>query len=134
MTWLIRERLITLFCSRFFLLLDTLLLAYRHDAEVRNDRPLHPSVVQSHRLICVQVSLDQIADSSLWLRWYGRIRASTDIEVEDVAIRRTVAVTVGTLWGWVVTQYVFPFEARKEMRKGLTEYVKLGTSQLCQFS
>jgi hypothetical protein len=45
----------------------------------------------------------------------------TDYDVEEIAFHRTVAVTVGTLWGLFVTRYVFPFEARKELRDGISE-------------
>lgn len=47
----------------------------------------------------------------------------TNYDVEDIAFHRTVAVTLGTLWGLFVTRYIFPFEARKELRDGISESV-----------
>ena len=44
----------------------------------------------------------------------------TGYDIEDIALHRTIAVTVGTLWGLFVTRFCFPFEARKELRAGLS--------------
>ena len=41
--------------------------------------------------------------------------------MEEIAFHRTVAVTAGTLWGLFVTRYIFPFEARRELRDGISE-------------
>lgn len=47
----------------------------------------------------------------------------SNYDVEEIAFHRTIAVTIGTLWGLFVTRYVFPFEARKELRDGISEWV-----------
>jgi hypothetical protein len=35
------------------------------------------------------------------------------------------AVGAGVIWGLIVTSYIWPFEARRELRRGLSEYVSL---------
>ncbi|CAD6565032.1 MAG: hypothetical protein CYPHOPRED_005032 [Cyphobasidiales sp. Tagirdzhanova-0007] len=45
----------------------------------------------------------------------------TNYDIEEIAFHRTVSVVAGTIWGVIVTRYVFPSEARKEMRSGLSE-------------
>ncbi|GAA5929392.1 hypothetical protein JCM3775_002329 [Rhodotorula graminis] len=45
-----------------------------------------------------------------------------DIPVESIALHRFAAVTVGVLWGLLVSSYVWPFEARRELRSGLSEF------------
>lgn len=42
-------------------------------------------------------------------------------DVEEIAFHRIVAVSAGTIWGLIVTRFVFPVEARQELRKGLSE-------------
>ncbi|KAG1467314.1 hypothetical protein G6F56_004478 [Rhizopus delemar] len=43
------------------------------------------------------------------------------IDVIELAFMRCATVSVGVLIGLVVTTYIWPFEARKEMRKGLSD-------------
>ncbi|KAM0753945.1 hypothetical protein T439DRAFT_378053 [Meredithblackwellia eburnea MCA 4105] len=45
-----------------------------------------------------------------------------DAHVIQIAGQRSIAVALGVLWGLVVTQYVWPLEARRELRKGLSEF------------
>ncbi|BGP14019.1 hypothetical protein JCM10213v2_001957 [Rhodosporidiobolus nylandii] len=45
-----------------------------------------------------------------------------DLPVVSIALHRVVAVVVGVLWGLVLTTYVWPFEARRELRHGLAEF------------
>lgn len=51
----------------------------------------------------------------------------TGHNIEEIAVHRIAAVTVGTLWGLFVTRQIFPYEARKELRHGLSEYVAFPT-------
>ncbi|CEQ42719.1 SPOSA6832_04576, partial [Sporobolomyces salmonicolor] len=44
-----------------------------------------------------------------------------DTHVVSIAFHRFVAVTVGVLYGLLANTYVWPFEARRELRKGLSE-------------
>ncbi|GAA5896763.1 hypothetical protein JCM6882_005029 [Rhodosporidiobolus microsporus] len=46
----------------------------------------------------------------------------TDTHVVSTAFHRFVAVVVGVLWGLFINTYVWPFEARRELRKGLSEF------------
>jgi len=41
--------------------------------------------------------------------------------VITIAIHRAVAVTVGVLWAFVVSQFWWPAEARRELGKALSE-------------
>ncbi|GAA5920193.1 hypothetical protein JCM1841_006641 [Sporobolomyces salmonicolor] len=45
-----------------------------------------------------------------------------DTHVVSIAFHRFVAVTVGVLYGLLANTYVWPFEARRELRKGLSEF------------
>ncbi|GAA6026876.1 hypothetical protein JCM8097_005927 [Rhodosporidiobolus ruineniae] len=42
--------------------------------------------------------------------------------VTEVAFRRFIAVCAGVLWALVINTYVWPFEARRELRRGLSEF------------
>lgn len=52
----------------------------------------------------------------------------SDYDVEEIAYYRIVAVSAGTIWGLIVTRYVFPVEARHELRNGISEYVEAADS------
>jgi hypothetical protein len=43
------------------------------------------------------------------------------IEVEEIAIRRTIDVIVGVLWATVLTHAIWPMEARRELTRGLSD-------------
>ncbi|GAA5970105.1 hypothetical protein JCM11641_000271 [Rhodosporidiobolus odoratus] len=45
-----------------------------------------------------------------------------DVEVVSIAFHRSVAVVVGVLWGLFINTCVWPFEARRELRHGLSEF------------
>ncbi|GAA5911771.1 hypothetical protein JCM8208_005592 [Rhodotorula glutinis] len=45
-----------------------------------------------------------------------------DVRVESIALHRSAAVAVGVVWGLLVSSYVWPFEARRELRSGLSEF------------
>ncbi|GAA5865956.1 hypothetical protein JCM8547_002896 [Rhodosporidiobolus lusitaniae] len=45
-----------------------------------------------------------------------------DLEVGSIAYHRFVAVVVGVLWGLLFSTYIWPFEARRELRRGLSEF------------
>ncbi|GAA6001060.1 hypothetical protein JCM10207_007394 [Rhodosporidiobolus poonsookiae] len=45
-----------------------------------------------------------------------------DTEVTSIAFHRFVAVIAGVLWALVINTYVWPFEARRELRKGLSQF------------
>lgn len=42
-------------------------------------------------------------------------------EVEEIAVHRSISVTVGVLWATILNQLVWPFEARRELAGGLSE-------------
>lgn len=44
------------------------------------------------------------------------------LHIETITYHRAVAVAIGVLWGLIVTAYWWPYVARKELRKGLTEF------------
>lgn len=44
-----------------------------------------------------------------------------DVPIFSIAFHRSIAVAFGVLWGLFVTSYVWPYEARRELRKGLAE-------------
>ncbi|KAL8290329.1 hypothetical protein RQP46_002587 [Phenoliferia psychrophenolica] len=45
-----------------------------------------------------------------------------DTHVVAVAYHRAIAVGFGVLWGLFINSYIWPLEARRELRKGLSEY------------
>ncbi|EPQ26564.1 uncharacterized protein PFL1_05886 [Pseudozyma flocculosa PF-1] len=45
------------------------------------------------------------------------------IEVEQIAFQRTVSVLVGVLWATVLNQLVWPFEARRELARGVSDLI-----------
>jgi hypothetical protein len=42
--------------------------------------------------------------------------------VVEVAVKRSVAVTVGVIWAFIVSRVWWPSEARRELGKALGEY------------
>ncbi|GAA6057794.1 hypothetical protein JCM3770_001043 [Rhodotorula araucariae] len=56
-------------------------------------------------------------------------RREVDLHAPSVAFHRFIAVTVGVLWGLLINSYIWPFEARRELRRGLSEFF-LNTSYL----
>ncbi|GJN88427.1 hypothetical protein Rhopal_001393-T1 [Rhodotorula paludigena] len=45
-----------------------------------------------------------------------------DTRVVSIAFHRSIAVIVGVMWGLLINSYVWPFEARRELRRGLSEF------------
>ncbi|KAJ8295574.1 putative membrane protein [Rhodotorula toruloides] len=45
-----------------------------------------------------------------------------DVPIGSIAFHRSAAVIFGVAWGLIVNSYVWPFEARRELRKGLSEF------------
>jgi hypothetical protein len=54
---------------------------------------------------------------------YNHKNEEVVIEVIELAFMRCATVSAGVLIGLFVTAYVWPFEARKEMRKGLSDFL-----------
>ncbi|GAA6011619.1 hypothetical protein JCM11491_004707 [Sporobolomyces phaffii] len=52
-----------------------------------------------------------------------------DVPIFSIAFHRSIAVAFGVIYGLVLTSYVWPYEARRELRKGLAEFF-LNTSHL----
>lgn len=52
---------------------------------------------------------------------YNHINEDVVIDVVELAFMRCATVSAGVLIGLIVTAYIWPFEARKEMRKGLSD-------------
>ncbi|CAO3625347.1 unnamed protein product [Cunninghamella blakesleeana] len=50
-------------------------------------------------------------------------RETNNIEVWRIAIQRCVAILVGVILGLIATCYVWPYEARVELRKGLSDFI-----------
>ncbi|KAI9306638.1 Fusaric acid resistance protein-like-domain-containing protein [Cunninghamella echinulata] len=50
-------------------------------------------------------------------------RDTNNIEVWRMAIVRCVAILVGVILGLIATAYVWPYEARVELRKGLSDFI-----------
>lgn len=50
-------------------------------------------------------------------------REANNIEVWRLAIQRCVAILVGVILGLIATCYVWPYEARVELRKGLSDFL-----------
>ena len=71
----------------------------------------YPKYATSGRLVLLSFNLTAL---------YAYNVRHTGYDIEDIALHRTIAVTVGTLWGLFVTRFCFPFEARKELRAGLS--------------
>ncbi|BGP30214.1 hypothetical protein JCM10296v2_001966 [Rhodotorula toruloides] len=46
----------------------------------------------------------------------------SDVPIGSIAFNRSAAVIFGVAWGLIVNSYVWPFEARRELRKGLSEF------------
>lgn len=45
----------------------------------------------------------------------------TNVEAEQVAFQRTVAVTIGVIWATMLNHLLWPNEARRELTLGLSE-------------
>ncbi|CAG8457794.1 15366_t:CDS:2 [Racocetra fulgida] len=55
------------------------------------------------------------------------IRNSKSTEISEIALYRFIAVGTGVVWGVLVTSYWWPYEARVELRKGLSQlFVNMG--------
>lgn len=52
---------------------------------------------------------------------FNHINEDGTIDVVELAFMRCATVSAGVLIGLIVTAYIWPFEARKEMRKGLSD-------------
>jgi hypothetical protein len=50
-------------------------------------------------------------------------RETNDIEVWELATQRCFAILVGVVFGLIATIYVWPYEARVELRKGLSDFL-----------
>lgn len=50
-------------------------------------------------------------------------RDTNNIEVWRLALQRCVAILVGVVFGLVATAYIWPYEARVELRKGLSDFL-----------
>ncbi|KAI8370348.1 Fusaric acid resistance protein-like-domain-containing protein, partial [Radiomyces spectabilis] len=50
-------------------------------------------------------------------------READSIEVWRLALQRCLAILVGVLFGLVATAYIWPYEARVELRKGLSDFL-----------
>lgn len=50
-------------------------------------------------------------------------RDTNHVEVWLLAFQRCFAILVGVVFGWVATVYVWPYEARVELRKGLSDFL-----------
>jgi hypothetical protein len=49
------------------------------------------------------------------------------VEVEEIAFHRTVAVIIGVIWATILNNLIWPFEARRELARGLSDLLfKLG--------
>ncbi|UZJ51468.1 hypothetical protein CBS101457_000788 [Exobasidium rhododendri] len=49
------------------------------------------------------------------------------IEVEEIAFQRTAAVVIGVIWATILNNLVWPFEARRELARGMSDLLfKLG--------
>ncbi|KAL1921246.1 uncharacterized protein VTP21DRAFT_10962 [Calcarisporiella thermophila] len=64
-----------------------------------------------------------LAYNLVCLTKYNNREAEEEVEVELIAWRRFVAVSLGVVCGLLVTNYVWPYEARRELRKGLSEFL-----------
>lgn len=45
-----------------------------------------------------------------------------ETDIWEIAYHRSIAVAIGVLWSLIVTSYIWPFEARRELRKGLSQF------------
>ncbi|GAA5904128.1 uncharacterized protein JCM6883_002089 [Sporobolomyces salmoneus] len=52
-----------------------------------------------------------------------------DVPIFSIAFHRSIAVAFGVVYGLVITSYVWPYEARRELRRGLAEFF-INTSHL----
>lgn len=46
-----------------------------------------------------------------------------DLNVGWIAYHRTVAVVAGVAWAWLISSYVYPYQARRELRRGLSDFL-----------
>ncbi|CAG8735631.1 12752_t:CDS:2, partial [Cetraspora pellucida] len=58
---------------------------------------------------------------------YNLRNSNSNIEIIDIALYRFIAVGTGVVWGVLVTSYWWPYEARVELRKGLSQlFINMG--------
>ncbi|KAG0173920.1 hypothetical protein DFQ30_006552 [Apophysomyces sp. BC1015] len=50
-------------------------------------------------------------------------RETNAIEVWELALQRCIAILVGVVFGLIVTAYIWPYEARVELREGLSDFL-----------
>jgi hypothetical protein len=58
----------------------------------------------------------------------------SDIDVVDIAFKRSVSVTVGVVYAFIVSRVWWPSEARRELSIALGEYVTKLHRAGCTFS
>ncbi|KAH8916370.1 hypothetical protein BT69DRAFT_1355746 [Atractiella rhizophila] len=46
-----------------------------------------------------------------------------DVSHITIALMRMMSVVIGVGWSFIITRFILPYEARKELRKGLSEYM-----------
>ncbi|CAG8489273.1 22712_t:CDS:2 [Racocetra persica] len=75
----------------------------------------------------------QFSDDPVILSIFGflialyNIRNSKNTGINEIALYRFIAVGTGVVWGVLVTSYWWPYEARVELRKGLSQlFVNMG--------
>lgn len=52
---------------------------------------------------------------------YSYNRRESGIEAYEVGWQRTVSIVIGSCWAGIVSNVVWPYAARKELRVGLSE-------------
>lgn len=71
-----------------------------------------PQLASSGRFVLLTYNLTALYSYNL---------RKTEIEVEQIAYQRTVAVIVGVLWATVLNQLIWPFEARRQLALGVSD-------------
>ena len=74
----------------------------------------HASIGEHHSIIITQNTDSHIPSYNL---------RYNDLSVVNIAFHRAVAVIIGVLWAFIVSQFWWPAEARRELGKALGEYV-----------
>ncbi|GAA5842723.1 hypothetical protein JCM11251_002333 [Rhodosporidiobolus azoricus] len=72
-----------------------------------------PQYAPSSRFVLLTFNLTCLYDFNI---------RETDTHVAEVAFHRFTAVVVGVLWGLLINTYVWPLEARRELRRGLSDF------------
>ncbi|PWZ00697.1 hypothetical protein BCV70DRAFT_160354 [Testicularia cyperi] len=71
-----------------------------------------PQLASSGRFVLLTYNLTALYSYNL---------RKTEVEVDQIAIQRTISVVIGVLWATILNQLIWPFEARRQLALGVSD-------------